>query len=307
MNRERDVAVAAVREALQLTMTVQPAESHEKQDRSPVTVADFGSQAIVCEALAAAFPEDPVIGEEDAASMRESDLLGQVVDHVRRLRPNADAGAVCDWIDRGGHSEYEHRFWTLDPIDGTKGFLRGGHYAVALALVIGGEPVVGVLGCPGFGAIFSAVKGKGACAEPIGGGERTPVYSSNTGDPSLARFCESVEAAHSAHDEHEIIAKRLGITMESIRMDSQAKYAAVARGEADIYLRLPKSQTYVETIWDHAAGAAVLTEAGGKVTDIHGNKLDFTQGRLLSNNKGIIATNGGLHDAVENAVRGLLG
>ncbi len=305
MDRERDIAVATVREALRLTTAVQPDESHEKSDRSPVTVADFGSQAIVCRALAAAFPEDPVIGEEDSASLRESDLLAQVVEQVVRLRPEADERAVCEWIDRGDSSDYEHRFWTLDPIDGTRGFLRGGHYAVALALLIGGEPVVGVLGCPKLGAIFSAVSGAGARAEPIGGGEATPVHASNTGDPSLARLCESVEAAHSAHDEHAIIAKRLGITSESIRMDSQAKYAAVARGDADIYLRLPRSQTYVEKIWDHAAGAAVLTEAGGKVTDVHGNKLDFTHGRLLAENKGIVATNAALHDAVLAAVREL--
>ena len=86
-------------------------------------------------------------------------------------------------------------------------------------------------------------------------------------------------------------------------MDSQAKYAAVARGDASIYLRLPTRKDYQEKIWDHAAGVAVITQAGGRVTDITGSPLDFTRGYTLAVNRGIIATNGAIHDAVVDAVR----
>ncbi len=78
-------------------------------------------------------------------------------------------------------------------------------------------------------------------------------------------------------------------------MDSQAKYAVVARGEADIYMRLPTRADYEEKIWDHAAGVLILLEAGGAVSDIDGVDLDFTRGRTLSANRGILATNGRLH------------
>ena len=76
------------------------------------------------------------------------------------------------------------------------------------------------------------------------------------GRPEIAaRFCESVESGHSSHGHSAQIAARLGISLDPVRLDSQAKYAVVGRGEADIYLRLPTRPGYVERIWDHAAGA----------------------------------------------------
>jgi 3'(2'), 5'-bisphosphate nucleotidase len=280
---------------------VRPGAHHAKPDRSPVTVADFGSQALVCRALAEAYPRDPVVGEEDAASLRESALLPQVVDHVRRFRPDADAAAVCAWIDRGAARDTPRRFWTLDPIDGTKGFLRGEHYAVALALVVDGEPAVAAMACPGLDAIVSAIAGAGAWAEPIGGGARTPIRVAATSDPTRAGLLESVEKAHSDLDAQAAIAQALGVT-KIMAMDSQAKYAALARGDADIYLRLPTGGGYVEKIWDHAAGACVLRAAGGRVSDADGAPLDFRRGAVLDRNRGIVATNGALHDAVLAAV-----
>mmetsp|Transcript_9497 Transcript_9497/g.14145 ORF Transcript_9497/g.14145 Transcript_9497/m.14145 type:complete len:95 (-) Transcript_9497:259-543(-) len=85
-------------------------------------------------------------------------------------------------------------------------------------------------------------------------------------------------------------------------MDSQAKYAVLARAGAEIYLRLPKPG-YVEWIWDHAAGNVVITEAGGQMTDVDGNDIDFSLGAKLSPNvRGILGSNGGrVHEAVVNA------
>jgi 3'(2'), 5'-bisphosphate nucleotidase len=115
----------------------------------------------------------------------------------------------------------------------------------------------------------------------------------------------SVESGHSAHGDAAAVADRLGIAAAPLRMDSQAKYAVVARGEADIYLRLPTRADYVEKIWDHAAGAAIVAEAGGTVTDIHGRPLEFHHGRELIGNRGVIVTNGRLHDRVLDAIREL--
>jgi len=120
--------------------------------------------------------------------------------------------------------------------------------------------------------------------------------------PAEARFCESVESGHSDQDQSAMIAKRLGITAEPLRLDSQAKYATVARGDASIYLRLPTRPGYVEKIWDHAAGMFIVEQAGGRVTDIDGKPLDFSHGRGLSENRGVVATNGAVHDAVLEAV-----
>jgi len=87
-----------------------------------------------------------------------------------------------------------------------------------------------------------------------------------------------------------------------LRVDSQAKYAMVARGDAEIYLRLPRGD-YVENIWDHAAGMMLVEEAGGAVTDLTGKPLDFSHGPELSENRGIVATNGAFHERVIEAIR----
>ena len=78
-------------------------------------------------------------------------------------------------------------------------------------------------------------------------------------------------------------------------MDSQAKYATVATGIADIYMRLPTRKDYREKIWDHAGGVIVVEEAGGTVTDVAGRPLDWTHGHELKENRGVIVTNGNLH------------
>ena len=130
--------------------------------------------------------------------------------------------------------------------------------------------------------------------------EFTPICVAGEASVTRLRFVESVESAHGNHALQEAVAQTVGITQPSLRMDSQAKYAAVARGDAALYLRLPspKSPDYREKIWDQAAGYLILEEAGGRITDLDGKPLDFTQGCLLLNNRGILATNGHLHSAL---------
>jgi 3'(2'), 5'-bisphosphate nucleotidase len=319
--RELSAAIDAVRLAARVCQSVQAQitpDVLEKKDKSPVTVADFASQAVVCRALAAAFPDDPVVGEEDAAELRAPDqalFRERVRKELAVVGIDADDDAICRWIDRGGHGSYCGRFWTLDPIDGTKGFLRSEQYAISLALIVDGKIDVAVLGCPNLpshdawdrakGCVFTAVRGAGAWLRPLAGDREAPqrVSVSPTGDSKFARFCESVESGHSSHDHSAQVAQLLGITSQPARLDSQAKYGVVARGEADIYLRLPTKKDYHEKIWDHAGGVLVVEEAGGTVTDVAGRPLDFTMGRELRNNRGVIVTNGKLHEPVLAALR----
>ncbi len=316
---EMDTALAAVRQAGLLCRAVQ-AEldpgALTKQDKSPVTIADFGSQALICRALGEAFPTDPVIGEEDAADLQipgNEATLERVVGHVRDQVTSANAERVCRWIDRGGAQTYSSRFWTLDPIDGTKGFLRGEQYAIALALIIGGKIELAVLGCPnlgpslgeerGAGTLLAAILGEGTWQMPlVGEGEPERIFVSRETDPTRIRFCESVEAAHSAHGDSARLATRLAIAAEPARLDSQAKYAVVARGEAEAYLRLPRDNKYREKIWDHGAGVLCVTEAGGRVTDVPGQDLDFARGYRLEDNLGVVVSHGPLHDTLLQAM-----
>jgi len=323
--RELSAGIEAVRAAARICRAVAQrlvtADTLEKKDQSPVTVADFASQAVVCQRLERAFPGDPVVGEEDATELRrEATVLRAAVVRAVAAEVGGDPGVapVLSWIDRGRAHADGGRYWTLDPIDGTKGFLRGEQYAVALGLIEDGEVVVGLLGCPnlpdgagGRGALFAAVRGEGArrlalwdAADAEGRG----IEVAHPRSPAEARFCESVESAHSDQDHSAKIAALLGITAEPLRIDSQCKYAAVAEGDASIYLRLPTKKDYREKIWDHAAGKLVVEEAGGRVSDVEGAALDFRRGRTLAANRGVVATSGGaLHDLVLAAIQQVRG
>ncbi len=312
-------AISAVRAAARVCRDVQQhlvsADTLEKKDKSPVTVADFASQAIVCAGLERALPDDLVVGEEDAAALREdaqAELRAAVVRHVgSEIEGGPDEAQVLDWIDRGGASADTPRYWTLDPIDGTKGFLRGQQYAVALGLIEDGEVVLGVLGCPNLetdgepGALFAAVRGSASRIHrlwddaDVDGREVRVAAVERAAD---ARICESVESAHSNQSESARIATELGIHTEPFRIDSQCKYAAVSRGDASIYMRLPTRADYEEKIWDHAAGKLVVECAGGVVSDVIGDPLDFKQGPTLAKNSGVIATSGSIHDEVIQAI-----
>ncbi len=315
---ELQVALAAVRKASELCRSVQhnlvSEDTLSKKDRSPVTIADLGSQSLVCRELRSVLPDAVIVGEEDSEQLREnSELREKVLGLVQEQAPGTSEEEMIAAIDFGcGRATGKGRFWTIDPIDGTKGFLRGDQYAVALGLIEDGRVVLGVLGCPNLsavrgsdertGALFAGVKGEGAFVSPLEGDEREKIRVDSITDASTARFCESVESAHAAHGSHGQISTILGINNAPFRIDSQCKYASVARGDASIYLRLPTKKGYEEKIWDHAGGMIVVEEAGGRVSDIFGKPLDFSAGETLRNNKGVVATNGALHDEVIDAI-----
>jgi 3'(2'), 5'-bisphosphate nucleotidase len=140
-------------------------------------------------------------------------------------------------------------------------------------------------------------------ADRESGGET--IHTAAPATPAQARYAESVEAAHSNQTEAARISSALGITAEPIRLDSQTKYAVVARGDASIYLRVPRGD-YRENVWDHAAGYLIVTEAGGRVCDVEGKPLDLTTGQRMTGNRGIVATAAPIHDAVVAAVRSVL-
>ncbi|GAB7349384.1 hypothetical protein MBLNU459_g8508t1 [Dothideomycetes sp. NU459] len=347
--KELHIALLAVQRASILTKSVFHSHTKgtlSKSDASPVTIGDFGAQALIIAALAHNFPDDEIVAEEEAKDLREnSELKATVWDLVRNTRLD-DAAAqkelggdvrsddhMLEVLDKGASKGgNKGRIWALDPIDGTKGFLRGGQYAVCLALMVDGDVKVGVLGCPnlpvddsapltetmganatdaeGKGVLFAAVQGKGATSRPLVPGalqQEQPIHMKALSDISSATFCESVEAAHSSHSDQAQIAQKLAISKPSVRMDSQAKYGSIARGAGEIYLRLPVKKDYQEKIWDHAAGDLIVREAGGEVTDAEGNRLDFGVGRTLAKNKGVVAAPKAVHAKVLEVVVDVLG
>jgi 3'(2'), 5'-bisphosphate nucleotidase len=311
-------AITAVREAAQLVRRVQSemvVDALAKGDKSPVTVADFAAQAIVGKRLAETFPTMGFVGEESAEALRTEAgqaTLQQITHFLRQLLPDATPEQVCEWIDRGA-GEPTNEFWTLDPVDGTKGFLRGDQYAVALGFIRDGVVRVGALGCPelaggsspdpgGPGSLLVARRDSGSWAGTLND-EQTSWQRLRVSDRTKAtdaRLLCSVEKAHTDTSGIGLLRKTLAITADPVPMDSQAKYAVLAAGVGDVNLRLisPKMPDYRERIWDQAAGSIVVEEAGGRVTDLDGKPLDFAQGRTLATNRGVLATNGHLHQTL---------
>lgn len=316
--KERRSAIGAVSAACRVCQEVRrgfvSSDTLEKKDKSPVTIADFSAQAVVSLALLQSSPEVPVAAEEGLKDTPEL-IREKITAQVKALFPEHADRNILSAIDRceyGGGSK--GRFWTLDPVDGTKGFIRGEQYAIALALIEEGEVVVGVLGCPNLplgldrpsgpkGCLFIAVKEQGAWMRRIDDGDEQKVRVRPLAEPAYASFCESMESEHTSHDQSARIAELLGVSAPALRVDSQCKYGVVARGDACIYLRLPTRPGYEEKIWDHAAGMLVVKEAGGEVTDIFGKPLDFSVGLTLARNLGVVATNGALHAQVLAAIQ----
>ena len=323
-NPEIQFALDAVRQASILTKQVQAemvSPALTKDDRSPVTVADFAAQALIGYLISETFPNDPLIGEEDSAALQapeEGETLSRVTQFVGRFANGATPEAVSRWIDRGA-GRTANRFWTLDPVDGTKGFLRGDQYAIALALIVDGQLQVGVLGCPnlsdgyrpdvsGPGSILVASRGGGTWFTPLEAESHFQrLHVSEQNDPAQARLLRSFESGHTNVSQIDLLADEMGIKADPVRMDSQAKYAVLAAGEAEVYLRLLSSSrpNYREKIWDQAAGALITLEAGGRVTDLDGKPLDFTAGPTLANNRGVCATNSHLHPATLDALQAI--
>jgi 3'(2'), 5'-bisphosphate nucleotidase len=319
---ETEIAIRAVRDAANACRAVRADVRRRlvvaKDDRSPVTVADLASQVLVRLALDAGLPGDALMGEEDARPLRSDPIIAEgMARAVAAVRPDLRPATLAEALERAGDAGGPgRRWWTVDPVDGTKGFLRDEQYAVALALVEDGRPLVAVLGCPnlpqgdgvGIGCLFVAERDAGAWEVPLDSDEAPARRIHVDADPDVtrARYAESVEAAHSAQDEAAAIAARLGIDSAPLRMDSQVKYGVVARGEASIYLRIPRGD-YRENVWDHAAGLLIVEEAGGIVSDVDGRPLDLTTGRRMIANRGVVATPAIIHDAVLSAVGAVLG
>ncbi|KAK9152622.1 hypothetical protein Sjap_000102 [Stephania japonica] len=223
------------------------------------------------------------------------------------------------------------RHWVLDPVDGTLGFVRGDQYAVALALIENGEVVLGVLGCPNYpmkkewlnyhhryfrmmsklspptskswekGCVMYAKRGSGEALmqrlvhenkEFVWPNSAIRIQVSSIDDPGLATFCEPVEKANSSHSFTAGLAHSVGLRKQPLRVYSMVKYAAIARGDAEIFMKFARAG-YKEKIWDHAAGVLIIHEAGGMVTDAGGRPLDFSKGIFLEGlDRGIIACSG---------------
>ena len=245
-----------------------------KPDASVVTVADFACQAAVTHLLGSSFPDIVMVAEEDADTLRDDPAAAAAVaDAVNACLAAADADAaaltvdeVLAAIDRGGREDgIGAKHWVLDPIDGTKGFVNSRQYAIALALVDEtGGVVHGVLGCPNLpaesvrgrpcagdaaevespGVLVAASRGAGCFVASLGAADVVGAAVAVPPPPPRARseltYMESYgDSIVAAHGVTRAVAVAAGIDNAPIPLDSQAKYAAIARGDADVYVTAP--------------------------------------------------------------------
>ncbi len=324
--KELEIGQNAVIEAMRICKTIQEeltgADSITKPDKSPVTIADFVSQAIICRILKENFQDIPIAAEEDSDALQKpghEETLKKILQYIandRKVKEIINKENLFQSIDLGGCDPTDNMFWTLDPIDGTKGFLRGEQFAIALALIVKGDVQLGILGCPNLklpenesrrGCLLFAVKDHGAKLRAIETGKLETVGISNITDPGKMKFVESYVSAHSNLNMQLQISRILKMERDPIQIDSQVKYGVLATGNAEIYIRIPHPKTpdYREKIWDHAAGSIIVEEAGGVVTDIFGKKLDFNAGKTLKNNRGVFASVPSIHDRILGIIKEL--
>jgi len=213
-----------------------------KGDASPLTCADRAAHEVIVKGLLAAFPDMPILSEE-----------GRDIPYAERK----------NW----------QRFWLVDPLDGTKEFIkRNGEFTVNIALIEGGQVAAGVVHVPAQDKTYLGIRGQGSWLT-VGAGAPvritaraadhpsglTVVMSRSHPSPELATYLKNFKVA------------------DALPVGSSLKFCVVAEGKADLYPRLGPTME-----WDTAAGHAVVEGAGGTVTTVNGSELQYNKENLLN-------------------------
>ena len=215
---------------MQVYKDAAPLDVSHKSDDSPVTAADIAAHQVIVNGLAQLSPEVPVLSEEDPPA----------------------------WEVR----QHWQRYWLVDPLDGTKEFIkRNGEFTVNIALIDAGKPVLGVVYAPALGVMYSAAEGKAWKEE---GGHREQIHARDARPPLVV-----VSRSHGDDDEMKQYLKQLG-EHQTVATGSSLKFCLVAEGKAQLYPRFGPTN-----IWDTGAGHAVAMAAGAHVHDWQGKTLDY--------------------------------
>ena len=244
---------------------------HKEEFDEPVTQADRAVNELIVRRLHEAFPDDGILAEES-------------VDTARRLG--------------------RERVWMVDPLDGTKGFIAGtGDFAVQIGLAVAGRSALGILYAPATDVLYWAARGHGAWvlrptseAGKSMKAERLRV----TDERELSRMRLAESRSHRG-PRMDALVRALGVRAEVKSHSVGIKVGLLVERQADLYIHLsPKTKQ-----WDTCAPEAVLSEAGGRMTDLWGEPLLYNSPDVLNRN-GLLASNGAAHDAVVARIRPML-
>lgn len=259
LRRELELAIDLARRAGERIRDLRGAglAVEQKADDSPVTQADREANALIVDGLRARFPDDGLLSEE-------------LPDDGSRLTAS--------------------RVWMVDPLDGTKDFIRGRDgFSVMIGLLAGDRPALGVVYQPVGDKLYFATLGQGAFIQR-GDGAVTPLHVSSVSEMSQLRMVAS--ASHRTETIDRVRAA-LGVSDETNIGSVGLKLGLIAEGARDLYVN-PSGHS---KLWDTLGPEAILVEAGGRLSDAHGQPLDW-RGPELGNIRGLIASNGILHDDV---------
>lgn len=355
--KELEAAVNVVHRACRICVDVQKSLFSddggvlEKNDNTPVTIADFSVQALISLELKKLFPWIPLVAEEDSAFLRSNNLADVVVnvvkDNTSFTHEQLTDDEVLEAIDRGGSNAtaFEAKpatYWVLDPIDGTRGFVKGGSalYVVGLALIVEGETVLGVMGCPNWkdnslnksstdvqecqkhesalGIIMAAHVGCGTWTirlpDLLGGLMNMDSFWERcfVDESSLlheGRFCIPESQTWDSIPLSDSLSATTNATNVGDKQvlllpaccGSLCKYLMVASGRASVFIVRSRTRTIMKA-WDHVVGMICVHEAGGKVTDWRGSKINLAADeiarRIISPSGGVLVTNGTLHGQI---------
>jgi len=267
---ELRAAVNVAREAGEVILEfyrgpLQIEQKYDSDDREPVTQADRVANHLIVERLLREFPDDGILAEESE-------------DTAERLE--------------------KQRVWMIDPLDGTNGFIAGdGDFAVQIGLVEAGKPILGVVYQPLPGVLYRAVHGQGAWIERPNQSPELAVVSNNT---KINTMRLAASRSHRSPRMDRVV-KAFDFKDEVRRGSVGIKVGLIIEQQCDLYIHL-SSRTKQ---WDTCAPEVILTEAGGRLTDLFGGPLRYNV-RDVQNRNGIVATNRAAHEKIISNLAPLL-
>ncbi|MDA1008314.1 MAG: hypothetical protein O2800_04850 [Planctomycetota bacterium] len=288
--------------------------SAAKADGSPITAADVAIQIVLLDHLARANVPQRVIAEESDASLRGADpgawgLVERAVRH--ELKSELHGRDVRELVNTLA-SEKDGPYWSIDPIDGTSGWVAGRTFCTCIALIDQGQAILGGVVMPRVpddwttdarirdGLMLRATFGQGAFASNGTGWSR--LHRTPLTNPPVW-LCSARKGNRTERGRR--VLERAAPNNIPFPIDSQCKYALVAQSIGDIAFRLSMPGSSAEQAWDHAAGLLLVSESGGMASDIRGQSIHYADDGRMSNSLGAIGCAAELHRPIIDSLAAL--
>jgi len=224
--------------------------------------------------------------KKDNSPITEADLKSNEV--IKKILSKTDHQILSEEDKDDLTRIHQDKIWIVDPLDGTSDFIdKTGEFTVMIALIKNKKPILGVIGWPTEKTIFAAQEGKGAFRFSENKWRKISVTKI-----SELQNCRAVGSRHHLSDKEKLFIKKLGLK-EFTSIGSSLKVGKISSGEAEAYI----TTTNKMKEWDSAASYCIISEAGGKMTDMFGNDITYNN-KIVNHQNGILVTNGLIHNNI---------